>query len=139
MIESSIGHKMSRIALVEDDSTQSTILKRQLERSGNCRITTFDSGDQFLLGGSLVPWDVILIDKLMPGLSGFDTIATLRGSLSRLAYTLSNTLVCVLSAVQLDSKELQSAEALGVCFFRKGATTVTEIWDRLFRQPLPVA
>lgn len=133
MIESSTCPKISRIALVEDDSTQSIILKRQLERSGHCRITTFDSGDHFLLGGSLVPWDVILIDKLMPGLSGFDTIATLRNSFSQLTYTLSNTLVCILSAVQLDSNELQSAEALGVCFLRKTATTVAEIMDHLFR------
>ena len=112
------------------------MLKRQLERSGNCRITTFDSGDQFLLGGSLLPWDVILIDKHMPGLSGFDTIATLRNSISRLAHTLSNTLVCMLSAAELDSKELQSAEDLGVCFFQKTATTFVEIWRQLseFRQ-----
>jgi len=65
------------VAVVDDDPAVCNSLKFSLELEG-FSVRTYGSGAALLRAGDLAAYDCFVIDQKMPGLSGLETIATLR-------------------------------------------------------------
>jgi CheY-like chemotaxis protein len=67
------------ILLVDDDPDIQIVARLALEKVGGCRVTAVQSGPEALVvlsaGG---PCDVVLLDAMMDGMDGPETLATLR-------------------------------------------------------------
>jgi DNA-binding response OmpR family regulator len=59
-----------KILLAEDDLNISTIAKITLEKLGGHEVTVVNDGEQALLFGMNGQYDLILLDEMMPKLSG---------------------------------------------------------------------
>src|SRR3546814_15969017 len=68
----------SRILLVDDVEDNRIFLHRQLTRAG-FKTSRAASGIEALAGISADPPDLVLLDWMMPHLSGLDTLRALRG------------------------------------------------------------
>jgi DNA-binding response OmpR family regulator len=66
-----------RILVVEDDPRLGPSLKKGLERNHYAVDLAID-GEEALLFGRTVPFDLIILDVLLPGLSGFEVCRQLR-------------------------------------------------------------
>jgi CheY-like chemotaxis protein len=88
-----------RLLVVDDDPSNRDLLRRRLERLG-CSVGVADHGRQALemLGAS--PFDLVLLDILMPEMDGYETLGRLKADPA-----LQNVPVIVLSAVD----DLESA------------------------------
>jgi CheY-like chemotaxis protein len=87
-----------RLLVVDDDPSNRDLLRRRLERLG-CSVAVAEHGRQALemLGAS--PFDLVLLDILMPEMDGYETLGRLKTE-----PTLQHVPVIVLSAVdELDS------------------------------------
>jgi two-component system, LuxR family, response regulator FixJ len=65
------------VVVVDDDSAVCNSLKFSLELEG-FRVRTYGSGTALLRAGDIDDCNCLVIDQKMPGLSGLETIATLR-------------------------------------------------------------
>lgn len=65
------------ILVVDDDRTVSLTLKRQLERAGYV-VLCAGTGAEALELAAGGPLDLVILDLVMPGLSGIETCAALR-------------------------------------------------------------
>ena len=70
---------MARILVIDDDLHMRTACARALSRTGHT-VTCADSGDMGLeaIGNGSDGYDAVLLDQLMPGLSGMETLAALK-------------------------------------------------------------
>jgi CheY-like chemotaxis protein len=68
----------ARILVVDDVEDNRTVLGRRLERLGHV-VTTAASGTDALALSAEQPFDLILLDVLMPGLDGYATLLALKG------------------------------------------------------------
>jgi CheY-like chemotaxis protein len=87
-----------RLLVVDDDPSNRDLLRRRLERLG-CSVALAEHGRQALemLGAS--PFDLVLLDLVMPEMDGYETLGRLKAE-----PTLQHVPVIVLSAVdELDS------------------------------------
>jgi two-component system OmpR family response regulator len=66
-----------RVLVVEDEARMASVIHRSLERSGLATDTT-DRGEEALWMAQAVEYDAIVLDVMLPGLSGFDTCRRLR-------------------------------------------------------------
>ncbi len=66
-----------RILVVEDDPRLGPSLKKGLE-GNHYAVDLVADGDEALLAGSTVPYDLIILDVLLPRLSGFEVCRELR-------------------------------------------------------------
>jgi sigma-B regulation protein RsbU (phosphoserine phosphatase) len=62
-----------RILIIDDDATNRQIMSRQLERQGHV-VVTADNGRDALKLLKNVPFDMILLDIMMPEMSGFEIL-----------------------------------------------------------------
>jgi two-component system OmpR family response regulator len=67
-----------KILLAEDDPNISTIAKITLEKLGGHTVTIVNDGEQALLFATNGRYDVILLDEMMPKLSGLQVSAELK-------------------------------------------------------------
>jgi CheY-like chemotaxis protein len=67
----------AKIAIVDDDIVILNLLKGTFEAAG-ATCDTFLSGTEFLTGVNKYKYDLIILDILMPGISGFDTLRRLQ-------------------------------------------------------------
>lgn len=67
----------TRILIVDDVEDNRIVLKRQLERIG-FKTSTCEDGTQAVSATSMNPPDLVLLDWMMPGLSGIETLKALR-------------------------------------------------------------
>lgn len=96
------------IAIVDDDSVQLSIYKKQFAKMG-ANVVTFSSGQDFVSqSSSASKFDLIVMDYVMPGMNGVETISSC-GSL------LENTTVCVLSGNSLEQKDETFLDSRGDC------------------------
>lgn len=65
------------VLIVEDDSAMRELLKDWLERGG-FRVIEQPGGEELLAGTQSARFDAVILDKEMPGASGFDVLAFLR-------------------------------------------------------------
>ena len=68
---------MTRVLVVDDDRTQRLLLVRWLEADG-LQVTEAGDGEEALRAFSEEPADIVLLDALMPRMSGFETARRLR-------------------------------------------------------------
>ncbi|MDP9054026.1 MAG: response regulator [Acidobacteriota bacterium] len=88
----------SRLLVVDDDKTNCEVLQRQLVRGGHT-VTCVCSGDEALELLRDPAFDLVLLDVMMPGTSGFDLLQRLKS-----CGTLGNIPVIMMSA--LDELEI---------------------------------
>jgi two-component system response regulator MprA len=71
---------MTKVLVADDSETVLLMLQRRLELAGY-EVTTAADGEQTLeaMSGSNPP-DLVLLDAMMPGISGIETLRRLRGS-----------------------------------------------------------
>jgi two-component system, sensor histidine kinase and response regulator len=88
----------SRLLVVDDDETNCEVLQRQLVRGGHT-VTCVSSGGEALELLHHPAFDLVLLDVMMPGMSGFDVLQRLKTS-----ETLGSIPVIMMSA--LDELEI---------------------------------
>ena len=71
------GRGAARVLVVDDDAEMRTLLRRTLEFDGH-HVTERDRGTHVLAALREVPVDLIILDKEMPGITGFDLLPLLR-------------------------------------------------------------
>jgi DNA-binding NtrC family response regulator len=65
------------VLVVDDDSEMRTLVRRMLEFDG-CRVAERDRGTHVLDALREGPFDLIILDKEMPGINGLDLLPVLR-------------------------------------------------------------
>jgi len=68
---------VARILIVEDEPDLVVTLEEDLRRQGYGTVVARDGREAVRLGTS-EPWDLVLLDVMLPGLDGFDVCAALR-------------------------------------------------------------
>src|SRR5436309_10965174 len=66
-----------RVLVVEDEPRMASVIRRSLEKEGLAADVT-DRGEECLWMADAVDYDAIVLDVMLPGLSGFDTCRGLR-------------------------------------------------------------
>jgi FixJ family two-component response regulator len=69
-----------RIFIVDDDMSLCRALARLLRSTGYRSVSTFTSAEDFILGASLDPSSIMILDLQLPGMSGIELIENLRKS-----------------------------------------------------------
>jgi len=77
---------LNKILVVEDENDIRTILKFTLERLGHFTVLYCSSGIEALESAEIFSPDLILLDVMMPGMDGIETLKELRNKLP-LRYT----------------------------------------------------
>src|SRR5262249_10211892 len=73
----------ARVLVVDDDAEMRTLLRRTLEFDGH-QVAERDRGTHVMAAVREVPFDLIILDKEMPGMSGLDVLPLLRREFPRL-------------------------------------------------------
>lgn len=106
--------KQSRILVIDDSTTNIVLLEAILTEKGYLIETALNAKDAFMRIEKQVP-DLILLDLLMPKVSGFEFLDQLRKDEKT-----KNTPVIVISAINTDDENRQKIEKLeAVAFLRK--------------------
>ena len=96
-----------KILLVEDDTALAAVYRSRLELEG-FEINEVNNGEDALSAAISFKPDLILLDAMMPKISGFDVLDILRNTPETM-----NLRVVMLTALSQD-KDRQRAESLGV-------------------------
>jgi CheY-like chemotaxis protein len=106
--------KQSRILVIDDSTTNIVLLEAILAEKGYIIETALNAKEAFLRIEKQVP-DLILLDLLMPKVSGFDFLEQLRSDVRT-----SKTPVIVISAITTDDENTRKINDLQtVDFLRK--------------------
>ena len=70
------GRMGARVLVVDDDAEMRTLLRRTLEFDGH-QVMERDRGTHVLAALREAPFDLIILDKEMPGITGFDLLPLL--------------------------------------------------------------
>ena len=122
------------ILLVDDHEDSLYALSRMLESHGH-QVATATSGEQALKLLESVRPHVIVLDMMLPGMSGLETLAAIRrtGGLERIPV--------ILCSAGVTDREVERAMILGVEAY---LLKVTELWEQLpdmvqrFSRPAPM-
>lgn len=115
------------VALIDDDMVQLHLYRVQLTQLGAV-VSTFTSGTEFLKlkdhgeRGNF-SWDFIVVDYMMPGLNGIETIDELG------ADTLASTKVFLFSGTSLSPKDEAKVATMGLELFSKCPTVCATIFQ----------
>lgn len=74
------SHPVFNIAVVDDDKVVHAIVK-SVFKPFNWNMHYFSSGEDFLKGADISKLDLVLLDLIMPGMSGFDVLSQIDQSL----------------------------------------------------------
>ena len=69
---------MLKLILVEDEPDIQVVARLSLEYAGGFDVHCFSSGPDFLAGGGDIAADFVLLDVMMPGMDGMETLKQLR-------------------------------------------------------------
>ena len=67
-----------RLLLIDDEPSIREVTQVTLESTGNWDVTLANSGEEGIAAAKTMRPDLILVDFMMPGLNGWETIAQLR-------------------------------------------------------------
>jgi len=102
-----MDNQMKKILLVEDDDSLASVYQMRLEAEG-FTVTRASNGEEALAQAVASSPDIILLDVMMPKVSGFDVLDILRGTPET-----TNTKVIMLTALSQEADK-QRARDLGV-------------------------
>lgn len=85
-----------RIVVLEDDQDQADLLCAWLEEEGH-QVTVHSNGSDFIRGYSLDSYDLVMLDWMVPSISGLEVLKHLRGQL--------DSVVPVVFITQRDAEE----------------------------------
>jgi len=124
------GHPPLRILHVDDEADIRQVAKLALEQVGGFTVESCESGAQAIEKAPIFNPDMILLDVMMPGMSGPDTLEALRG----LPETAGTPIVFMTAKVQApEIKALRELGATGVIEKPFDPMTVSEcikqIWE----------
>lgn len=115
----------AKILLVEDDTTLSGVYRSRLEVEGFDVMEVHD-GEQALSAAMEYKPDLILLDAMMPKISGFDVLDILRNTPET-----TNVHVIMLTALS-QPKDKQRAEELGVDdYLVKSQVVISDVVTRI--------
>jgi adenylate cyclase len=69
-----LGDEGPRILIVDDNGDNRYTLERRLRREGFAAITCVEDGEKALEALEATPFDLVLLDIMMPGLSGYEVL-----------------------------------------------------------------
>lgn len=117
-----------KILLVEDDDALSGVYKSRLEMEG-FDVMEVNNGEKALVAVAEFRPDLMLLDAMMPKMSGFDVLDTLRSIPS----PVSQTRVIMLTALS-QPKDKELAQSMGVSdYLVKSQVAIGEVVDRIKR------
>ena len=100
----------TRVLIVDDSQTVRKIIQRVVQGSVfNCEITEANDGEAALALCRSTPFDVVFLDRNMPGLNGLNTLKRLLAS--------EPNLKIVMNSSERDAEEEQRAMDSGACAF----------------------
>ncbi|MFO6464012.1 response regulator transcription factor [Jannaschia sp. KMU-145] len=102
-----------RVLLIEDEANIATAIAFILQRDG-WRVSTHSDGATALDAVARAPWDVVVLDVMLPGQSGFDVLAAIRAG-GRAG--IDPALPVLMLTAKGQVKDRERAEALGVSRF----------------------
>ena len=104
-----------KVLIVDDDPTVRESLRDLLERRGLSAVGAASDGTEAVSMATSLEPDVIVMDRMMPGMDGVEATRLIKERLPQ-------TQVILLSA-QLDSEVQEQGEGLGVyCYLAKGCS-----------------
>jgi CheY-like chemotaxis protein len=104
-----------KVLIVDDDATVRESLRALLDRRGLSTVGAASDGNEAVSMASSLEPDVIVMDRMMPGMDGVEATRLIKQSLPQ-------TQVILLSA-QLDSEVQEQGEGIGVyCYLAKGCS-----------------
>jgi CheY-like chemotaxis protein len=104
-----------KVLIVDDDPTVRESLRGLLEQRGLTPVGAASDGSEAVSLASTLEPDVIVMDRMMPGMDGVEATR-------RIKQTLPDTQVILLSA-QLDDQVQREGEGIGVyCYLAKGCS-----------------
>ena len=114
-----------RILLVEDDESLSAVYKSRLELEG-FEVQDVNNGEKALSAAVQFKPDLILLDVMMPRISGFDVLDILRNTPAT-----ANIRVIMLTALS-QPKDKEKAESLGVDdYLVKSQVVISDVVERI--------
>jgi len=114
-----------KILLVEDDTNLAAVYKSRLELEG-FEIREVNNGEDALSAAIEFKPDLILLDAMMPKISGFDVLDILRNTSAT-----TNIRVIMLTALS-QPKDKERAEALGVDdYLVKSQVVIGDVVERI--------
>ena len=114
-----------KILLVEDDTALAAVYKSRLELEG-FEIREVNNGEEALSAAVQFKPDLVLLDAMMPKISGFDVLDILRNTPET-----SNTRVIMLTALS-QPKDKERAEALGADdYLVKSQVVIGDVVERI--------
>lgn len=114
-----------KLLLVEDDNALATVYKTRMEAEG-LEVQRCDNGEAALSSAIEFKPDIIILDIMMPRISGFDVLDILRNTPET-----ANTKIVILSALNSPA-DIQRAKDLGVDdYLIKSQTVITDVMKRI--------
>lgn len=114
-----------KILLVEDDDALASVYQMRLEAEG-FGIKRVSNGEEALAAATSYKPDLILLDVMMPKVSGFDVLDILRNTPET-----TNVKVVMLTALSQDADK-ERAESLGVDdYLVKSQVVIADVVDRI--------
>ena len=114
-----------KILLVEDDEGLATVYQTRLEAEG-FTVRRVPNGEDALASAIEFKPDLILLDAMMPKVSGFDVLDILRNTPET-----TNMRIIMLTALSQES-DLQRAKALGVDeYLVKSQVVIADVVERI--------
>ena len=114
-----------KVLLVEDDNALAAVYRSRLELE-NFEVYEVNNGEQALSAAQEYTPDLILLDAMMPKISGFDVLDILRGTPAT-----KDVRVIMLTALS-QPKDKERAERLGVDdYLVKSQVVIGDVIDRV--------
>jgi CheY-like chemotaxis protein len=114
-----------KILLVEDDTFLSDVLTKKLSNE-KCTVFHATSGEMAIEMSAKELPDLVLLDLVLPGINGFDTLAKIKEN-----PTTKNSHVIILSNLS-QQEDIERAKSLGAdAFLVKAVSTPTEIFSTI--------
>ncbi len=122
---SDTNQNMKKILLVEDDDALASVYQTRLEAEG-FNLRRVPNGEDALAAALEYHPDLILLDVMMPKVSGFDVLDILRNTPDT-----ANVKIIMLTALSQDS-DRERAESLGVNdYLVKSQVVIADVVDRI--------
>ena len=113
------------ILLVEDDATLKEMYQIRLEQEG-FKVVEVDTGEEALSAIAQNKFDLVLLDIMLPGISGLDVLSKLRTEEAT-----KDLPIIILSALATDEDKMRGQEHGATAYIAKSEATPKEVIDKI--------